>query len=123
MPKKEKYDPLDLVMYLSVRQDIKMSNGKIASQCGHAVQDLILMTPNPIIKVYKNNNNPKICLKINDLDEMDRIINECKDNNIQFYQVIDAGRTQVSINTPTVLGIGPISKDKVHKIVGSLKLF
>lgn len=112
----------DMVIYFLVRTDLKMSKGKIVAQCCHAVEDLITRCPRPLLLKYKNCNHPKICLRINDLDHMNEIINHCSDLSIQFYKVIDAGLTQVDPNTPTVLGIGPVSKQSTKHFLSSLKL-
>ena len=112
----------ELVMYLLVRMDLKMSKGKMVAQCGHAVEDLIRKCPVAIYHQYKLHDHPKITLKINDLVEMEFIMETCRQTNIPYHQVVDAGRTQLEPDTPTVLGIGPVEKDKMNKIVGNLKL-
>jgi len=112
----------ELVIYLLVRDDIKMSKGKTAAQCCHAVQDLIIQCPKHILKQYTKNHNTKICLKIHDLEEMEEIINDCTKEGFLYCQVIDAGLTELQPNTATVLGIGPISKNKINPIVNQLKL-
>ena len=113
----------EYVMYLIVRTDLKMSKGKIAAQCGHAVQWL---TINNIHKdSFKKRFtyiNPKICLKIPSEDTMDVISNYCSKNNIDYYIVIDAGRTQVPPLSKTVLGVGPIKKSEVPTLIKDLKL-
>ena len=55
----------EVVIYLLVRQDLKMSKGKIVAQCCHAVQDLILACE--VIEQYIVGEHPKIALKIKDL--------------------------------------------------------
>lgn len=111
----------ELVMYFLVRQNLKMSKGKTAAQVGHAVQDLITQCPKPILQAYKKSDHPKICLRAT-YDEMEDIRLWCKENKVLHHLVIDAGRTEVPPNTETVLGIGPVQKDKVNKVLKHLKL-
>ena len=106
-------------MYLIVRTDLKMSKGKIAAQCGHAVEWMVI---NNINSKSLNFCHPKIVLKVPDGDAMNSIAKYCNQNGVINYQVIDAGRIQVLPNTKTVLGIGPIKKSKVPTIIRELKL-
>jgi PTH2 family peptidyl-tRNA hydrolase len=112
----------ELVIYLLVREDIKMSKGKTAVQCCHAVEDLIIRCPKQLLQQYKRSNHAKICLKIHDLEEMQDLMHECSKAGYQYYQVVDAGLTELKPDTPTVLGIGPVNKIKINPIVNKLKL-
>ena len=115
----------DYVIYLIVRNDLKMGKGKIAAQCGHAIQHLTIInlaSNSSIFNKYLRFGGAKICLKVNSEKELDNITGYCKQNNITHYQVVDAGRTQVEPNTKTVLGIGPILKSDVPSIISELKL-
>lgn len=111
-----------LIIYLLVRDDIKMSKGKTVAQCCHAVEDLIIRCPRPLLQLYRKSNNPKISLKIKDLEQMEDLMSQCSKLGIQYYQVIDAGLTQLKPDTPTVLGIGPVSKSKIKPLIHDLKL-
>ena len=112
----------ELVIYLLVRHDLKMSSGKIGAQCGHAVQSLVLQCPKPIMQLYKKAESTKICLKIKNLSEMEEIERWCQENKILHHKVIDAGRTELAPNTETVLGIGPIRREKIKEITKHLRL-
>lgn len=111
---------MEEVMYLIVRTDLKMSKGKIAAQCGHAVEFLTYLN----FKKYKKFRFAygKIALQVKTETELEAIQNYCRENNIIHHQVIDAGRTQIPANSKTVLGIGPIPKDLVPEIISNLKL-
>ena len=112
-----------LVMYLLVRKDLKMGKGKIGAQCGHAVQELIMTCPKPILDAYRRNQvYAKICLQIQDEAQMDHIETMCKALGVHHHKVVDLGKTQVAPNTPTVLGIGPVLKSTIVDIVTDLKL-
>ena len=106
------------VIYLLVRVDLKMGVGKMVAQAGHAVQELINKCQQ---KTLRKTICPKISLKIN-LQTMKDVEQLCIEKCVPYHIVIDAGRTQIPENTPTVLGIGPISKGLVNSIVSDLKL-
>ena len=110
-------------MYLIVRTDLKMSKGKIAAQCAHAVQWLVVNNIHSrSFQKYLRGCHPKICLKIPSESEMDIIAYWCSRNKITHYQVVDVGRTQVPPNSKTVLGVGPILRTEVPEIIRDLKL-
>ncbi len=71
------------------------SRGKDLSQLLHAGE-----------KVYKNEGevNKKIVYKIK-LEEVEELLLFFKKNKTKFYEVIDAGRTQVLPNTRTVIAV------------------
>ena len=112
----------ELAIYLLVRKDLKMQTGKIAAQCGHAVEHLALQTPKRIIQEYHNSGHLKVVLQVRDLDELYFIESECVRNRIQTFMVTDAGHTQVAAGTKTVLGIGPVRKKNAPNAVAALKL-
>jgi len=112
----------EFVIYLVVRRDLKMQVGKIAAQCGHAVEHLVLRTPKQVMHEYRNNGHPKVVLQVSSLEELQFIEEVCIQNRIQNYLVEDQGRTQVPSGAKTVLGIGPVQKKNVPKAVAALKL-
>lgn len=112
----------EYVIYLIVRNDLKMGKGKMAAQCGHAVQQLLEKCPKPLYQDYMKCGYPKIVLKINREVELLTKWEKVKKFTKQHALVVDAGKTQLQPNTITVLGIGPIEKYKVKNIVSELKL-
>jgi PTH2 family peptidyl-tRNA hydrolase len=113
----------EYIIYLIVRNDLKMGKGKIAAQCCHAVQNLTVMNLNTtIFRKYLSGSHAKVCLKVQTEEELDKISNYCLQNNIMYYQVIDAGKTQVMAGSKTVLSVGPILRSKVPTIISQLKL-
>ena len=112
----------ELVIYLVVRTDLKMRPGKIAAQCGHAVEYLALHTPKPVMQEYCRHGHSKIALKVATLEDLECIRDECHRNRIQYHTVEDHGLTQVPAGSRTVLGIGPVRKENVPKAVAALKL-
>jgi peptidyl-tRNA hydrolase len=113
-------------MYAVVRQDLNMSAGKIASQCGHAYLDSYLQSPD---ENYLNSPT-KICLGANER-ELVKVCNKCDELGIDYVKVIDPDfeisgnevvRNEGGEPAFTAVGIGPILKDEVRKVVSNLKL-
>ena len=114
----------EYVIYLIVRSDIGMGKGKIAAQCGHAIQDLIISTNRSILKKYTRDGGSKVVFKTPSLTELISIRIECAHCIIRIptKTVVDSGRTQVKEDTITVLGVGPLLKSRVPLSIRSLKL-
>ena len=112
------------VIYLLVRTDLKMGAGKIAAQCGHAIQALTRRLSERQYQTYCQDNSTKICLKVPDLATLEKIAQAVQeeDPEIPLFQVRDAGHTQVPPDTVTCLGIGPVPREQLAHLLGTLKL-
>ena len=115
----------DIKMVFFVRMDLKMGKGKIGSQCGHAAIGLYKMflknDKNNMLDDWENNGSKKITLKVKGESDFSDVIKYCEMNNIKYHQVIDAGKTQISPNSKTVLVIMEEQK-KLHNLTHKYKL-
>ncbi|KAL9649113.1 hypothetical protein ABK040_008490 [Willaertia magna] len=122
--------PQQYKMVLVVRNDLGMGKGKIAAQCCHAAVGLyrnaMLYSNN---STWKNNivnweetAEAKICLKVESEQELVTLYEKSKQQGLNAYLVIDAGRTQIEPNSKTVLGIGPAPVEEIDKVTGRLRL-
>lgn len=115
----------DTKMIMFVRTDLKMKKGKIGSQCSHSAiglyKILLKNDKNNLLNDWENNGSKKIVLKVKGENEFGNIIKYCQLNNINYYQVIDAGKTQISPNSKTVLSIIEENK-KLHNLIHKYKL-
>ncbi|KAL7712858.1 peptidyl-tRNA hydrolase [Entamoeba marina] len=115
----------DYKMMLCVRMDVPMGVGKKCAQCGHAAvgcyQVSMEKAPQNIIK-WQNLGEKKICVKIQNMEEWNHIVETCKELGILYYEVKDAGKTQVAPGTKTVLGIGPGPGMLIDVVTGHLNL-
>ena len=129
-------DPI--IMYLIVRETLNMSAGKIAAQCAHAAQMLLLkyfdfvlldLTSDnrlppfsretaELFKEWLDGSFRKIVLKADD-KEWIKIKDQLSD---KIVVVIDAGLTQVNPGTLTVIGVYPEYKSKCHKLIKRLQV-
>lgn len=106
------------VMYMIVRDSLGMSAGKIGAQCGHAV-GMIYNHYNEIcvehksskliasFKEWQNTSFRKVVLRAKE-NQWERL----KSKLDLFVLVRDAGLTEVSPNSETVIGIWPIKKSE-----------
>ena len=112
----------DIVMYLIVRNDLKMSKGKIAAQCGHGVQYAIKACDDSLYQNYQDCGCAKLCLKVETREEFIRLRFKLSEAGIKTFTVVDAGHTQVEPNTETCFAVGPVTKETMKDFVKDLKL-
>lgn len=66
----------------------------------------------------------KICLYVNNEEELLELYEKAKSVNLPCALITDAGNTEFhGVKTNTCLGIGPWYSDEIDKITGDLKLF
>ena len=92
-------------MLLIVRQDLKMSKGKIASQCCHATLGLYKQLKPEDVEVWENTGQKKVVLKCKTYKDMAKIQDKAKEMKISNYVVCDAGRTEIAAGSYTVLAL------------------
>ena len=107
------------VLNILINTDANMQKGKIISQACHAVAGTIRQSDN---EDWERGGEAKIVLKAT-YDEMCECIEIAKKNDIPYYRVYDAGRTQVAAGTNTAVAIGPAPKELMTRVTGHLKLF
>jgi len=128
-------DPL--VMYFIVNETLGMGTGKVAAQCAHAAQMILLnyfhfykmdiesnvneLPPFSretfeLIEEWLNVSFRKVVLKA-DNKEWDKIKNEYSKKVI----VIDAGLTEVNSGSETVIGLYPMKKSERPKLIKKLR--
>ncbi|KAG6911761.1 hypothetical protein DXG01_000007 [Tephrocybe rancida] len=116
-------EPCKLV--LVVRTDLKMTQGKIAAQCGHATLACYkaLIKSNPkLIKHWERTGQAKIALKGTSEEQILELEAIAKSLNLCARSIQDQGLTQVEEGTRTVLGIGPAPVGLINEVTGKLRL-
>ncbi|HEX6672828.1 MAG TPA: peptidyl-tRNA hydrolase Pth2 [Nitrososphaeraceae archaeon] len=116
---------MELKQVIIVRKDLKMGSGKLAAQVAHAA---ILSSERARnrnmewFKVWFEGGQPKIVLKVNSLEDLEKLNKLGQFNNLPTAIVRDAGLTQLEAGTATCVGIGPAPDYLIDKITGGLKL-
>ena len=112
-------------MILAVNMSLKMGNGKIAAQCGHATLGCycksIKASPTAV-GWWERLGQAKIAVKIADENEMFVIRDAADAAGLVTHIVVDAGHTQIAAGSRTVLAIGPAPVSVLNHITGHLKL-
>ena len=105
----------DIKLYIIVNDSLKMSVGKIISQCCHSVIDVI-KTKNKFYNIWIKNNQPIIVLRANE-----NILYDIIDTNKNVIQIYDMGLTQVKHNSLTCIALQ--LNDKYPDIIKKLKIY
>jgi len=110
---------MELKQVIVVREDLKLSPGKMAAQVAHAS---VLAAEGSFYKERWLNEQKKVVLKCNTLEELLHIFESAKNKNLPTALIRDAGHTEIPENTITCVGIGPAPSDEIDRITGHLKL-
>jgi len=108
-----------------VREDLKMSPGKLAVQVAHASVGAIYNSNllRPTLENWFAEGFRKIVLKVPTTKEIIALEGKCVEQNVPFYAVYDFGLTELEPNTLTCIGIGPDLNENIDKITGRLGLW
>ena len=112
-------------LIIAVRQDIKLSSGKLCSQVGHAVQEAVLTCKkedNKLLKKYDKDGSVKICVKAFDASHLENLVKEAENLGLITALIEDEGRTELDRATLTCCAIGPGESYLIDKVCKSLKL-
>lgn len=108
-----------------MRNDLKMSKGKVAAQVGHAAVNCALAAQ----KHDKKNfdawiaaGQAKVVLKVDSERELFEFKAIAESQGFTTSIICDAGRTEIAPGTYTCLGIGPAAVSSIDKITGDLKM-
>ena len=112
----------DYKQVILIRQDLKLSKGKMAAQAAHASVTAVLRSHKDDVANWQEQGMKKVVLKVKDLDELVKYKRKAEDAGLVSALIIDAGHTELPPNTATCVGIGPDSADKIDKVTGELKL-
>ena len=108
-----------------VRDDIRMSPGKLAAQVAHAAVTCALDAKARKPKWFSawySEGQRKVVLRAQTLDELKDLEERAKRAGLTHNMITDAGLTELPPNTATCLGIGPAPEVEVDRITGSLSL-
>jgi len=112
----------DFKQVILARTDLKMSKGKLAAQVSHASVEAMLKSHKDDIEDWRHQGMKKTVLKVASRQQLFYYKKKAEDAGLVVGLIIDAGHTQLKPGTPTCLGIGPDSEEKIDEVTGKLKL-
>ncbi|HRR54585.1 MAG TPA: peptidyl-tRNA hydrolase Pth2 [Candidatus Methanomethylicus sp.] len=108
-----------------VRQDLKMSKGKVAAQAGHAAVSSYVSAKRrkpDWADYWLQEGQKKVALKVGSLDDLLNLKKDADLDSLPNALIEDAGLTELEPGTVTCLGIGPAPSAYIDRIAGRLKL-
>lgn len=105
-----------------VRDDLKLSRGKLAVQVAHAAIIGYEKSDKKIVEEWRRDGQKKIVLKVSNLKELMEVKERAEKVGFVTGIVKDAGLTEIPPGTITALVIGPDIESKIDKITGNLQL-
>ena len=105
-----------------VRDDLKLTKGKMSAQCSHASVGAVLKSHKDDIKKWQDQGMKKVILRVKDKEELYKYKQLAEDAGLVVALITDAGHTHLQPGTPTCVGIGPDKAEKIDKVTGNLSL-
>lgn len=112
----------DYKQCIIVRDDLKLSRGKLAVQVAHAAVSTYEFADEKVRDAWKEQGQKKVVLRVPCLRDLFELRDLARRHGLPAVLITDAGLTEVPPGTTTVLGIGPAQAGELDKITGSLKL-
>ena len=113
---------MEFKQIILVRNDLKLSKGKLAAQVGHSCVEAVLKSNKNIVSKWRILGQKKIVLKVDCEKDLFYYKNLCEDTGIVCALIKDAGHTELKPGTITCLGIGPDYEEKIDKVTKDLKM-
>ena len=105
-----------------VRNDLKLSKGKMGAQIGHSCVEAVLKSNKNIISKWRLLGQKKIVLKVDNEKELFKYNQIAKDFGLITALIKDAGHTELKHGTITCLAIGPDLESNIDKVTENLKM-
>jgi len=109
-----------------VREDIKISQGKMAAQVAHAAVSCSLAARKHDPKGFQDwfdEGQRKVVLRASSESELHKLETKARSMGLTTSLITDAGLTEIPSGTVTCLGIGPGKGPDIDKVTGSLPLW
>ena len=115
---------MEYKLAVAVRNDLKLSKGKLAVQVAHASVICALKSKNEKkwFKPWYDEGQRKIVVKAENLEMLYELKELATSKKLVTAIVEDAGLTEVPPGTVTCLGIGPGPENIVDEVTGKLPL-
>ena len=105
-----------------VRDDLKLSRGKLAVQVAHAAIIGYELAKRSVVEEWKRQGQKKIVLKVPNVQKLMEVKEKAERLGLPTGIVVDAGLTEIPPGTVTAIVIGPDEAKKIDRVTGNLPL-
>ncbi len=116
---------MEYKLVVAVRDDLKMSGGKLAVQVAHAAVSCALSAKagrSEWFSKWYGEGQRKVVVRARDLAHLRELEMEATRLKVPKAMISDAGLTELAPGTTTCIGIGPAPESVIDPITGSLPL-
>jgi len=116
---------MEYKLVVVVRDDLKMSGGKLAVQVAHAAVSCAMQAKarkTAWFSSWYREGQRKVVVKAKSLEDLLALKDKASRAGIPNELIADAGLTELPPNTTTCLGIGPAPESQIDPITGALPL-
>jgi peptidyl-tRNA hydrolase len=113
-------------IWIIARKDLPLSLGKFGAQSGHAAGTCMVLSDrrnSGDIDAYLAHGQPKITVAVDDVPELVKCFNLCREAMLVTVLVQDAGRTELDGKTLTMAAVGPCLRSELPQPVKRLQMF
>jgi PTH2 family peptidyl-tRNA hydrolase len=114
---------MDYKQCLIVRNDLKISCGKLCVQVSHASLDSYLISNRIIRRAWHNEGQKKVILEVNSEQELLDLAKKAQSRALECALIYDLGLTELKPNTLTCMGLEINENEVINEITGELNLF
>lgn len=107
---------------IAIREDLKLSPGKLAVQVAHAAVLALERADKSSAAQWRAEGQKKIVLKVRGIEDLLNLRDQTDRAGLPSALVMDAGLTEIPPGTITALGIGPAPSKLIDKVTGKLSL-
>ncbi len=116
---------MDFKQCIVIREDLKLSSGKLAVQVAHAsvmALERAEKQDRSAVSLWKAEGQKKVVLKVQSVQDLFRLREDAERAGLPNAIVVDAGLTEIPAGTVTALGIGPAPNKQMDRVTGKLSL-
>jgi len=116
---------MEYKLVVVVREDLKMSGGKLAVQVAHAAVSCAIQAKARKTEWFSSwyrEGQRKVVVRAKCLEDLIALKDKASRAGIPNELITDAGLTELPPNTTTCLGIGPAPQSHIDPITGALPL-
>ncbi|MFQ5884352.1 MAG: peptidyl-tRNA hydrolase Pth2 [Thermoplasmata archaeon] len=117
---------MEYKLVVAVREDLKLSSGKMAAQVAHAAVTCAIecrKSNKRWFQRWMKEGQKKVVVRARNLRELGDLKRKSRGLRIPVALIEDAGLTELSPGTATCLGIGPAPNSRIDQVTGCLELW
>jgi peptidyl-tRNA hydrolase len=111
-----------LRLWAVVRRELKMTEGKLVPQAGHAFLDCGLSADPKVLAEYQHTSKAKISLRVKSEHQLLKAHELCVAAGLNTYLVLDGAKTFFPEPTYTMFAVGPCYRYQLPKKVDDLPM-